>query len=261
MTLKQIFLIGNPVEHSLSPIMQNHAFKLLSLPYNYKALKVENLEKEIEELRESAGFNVTIPHKQNIMKYLDWIDDGASKIGAVNTVVNENEKLKGYNTDADGFMEALMEEGVDVKSKRVLVLGAGGAGRAVVYSLVKSGAKVKVWNRSKEKAEALANEFGCECGDREETEIIVNTTSVGMHPNVNETPIDKNLILSDTIVIDIVYNPMKTRLLREAQERGARTMDGVKMLVNQGALSFKLWTGKEAPKEEMERVVRDTFGN
>jgi shikimate dehydrogenase len=261
-------VIGNPIEHTMSPIMHNAAFKKLGLDYIYIPFRVSN-----EELAEAVdgmralnirGFNVTIPHKVTVMPMLDGLDPLAEKVGAVNTVVNNDGNLRGYNTDATGFLQALLERGVEPRGKNTVVLGAGGASRAVSYVLAERGAHLTILNRQLELdwAEALAEriaedfkkevrvlELGFEnlAIAMERADILINATSVGMSPNSQETPVPARLLKPELVVFDIVYNPIRTRLLQEAEAAGAHTIEGVDMLAWQGALAFEKWTEQTAP--------------
>ncbi len=267
-------LIGDPVEQSVSPEMQNAAFKEKEISGVYCKLRVsvEELAETVEGMRLMvSGFNVTIPHKETIIEHLDWVDKDASKIGAVNVVKNEANRLMGYNTDGKGAVAALkrIEE---LKDKNALVLGAGGAARSICYELCREGVEhLYIANRTKERAVKLCSDLrknGCHCTvlalkDRELKEVIhnvrflVNTTSVGMHPKSEASPIKREILHKDLIIEDIVYNPLETRLLREAESVGAKTINGVEMLVLQGAYAFEIWTGVEAPVE----VMRDSAYN
>jgi len=267
-------IIGDPVEHSMSPLMHNAAFKELGIDYLYLPFRVKqgDLQKAIEGMRalNITGLNVTIPHKVAVTHFLDKLDPLAEKIGAVNTIVNDSGILTGYNTDAGGFLQALSERGIKPEGKNMVILGAGGASRAISFILADRGAKLVILNRllEFEWAEELANRISHIFNkkvkalelNREnlarvlgEADILVNATSVGMAPDIDETPVDADLLSSGLIVFDIVYNPMKTRLLREAEASGATTIGGLDMLVWQGALAFEKWTGKKAPVEVMKR--------
>ena len=265
-------LIGDPVEHTMSPAMHNTAYKKLGLDYIYLPFRVkpEQLAQAVDGLRalNVRGFNVTIPHKVLVIPLLDGLDPLAEKIGAVNTVVNNDGELRGYNTDSAGFLQALLENGIEPEGKKVIVLGAGGASRAITYVLAEKGAHLTVLNRQLELdwAEDIAwlihKDFGrevkvMELGHLAEAlegaDILVNATSVGMSPASEESPVPAPLLKPDLIVFDIVYNPMETRLLREAGSAGARTIGGVDMLAWQGALAFEKWTGQTAPLDLMRR--------
>jgi len=267
-------LIGDPVEHTMSPVMHNAAYKKLGLDYIYIPFRVapEQLAAAVDGLRalNVKGFNVTIPHKVSIIPMLDGLDPLAEKIGAVNTVVNNDGELRGYNTDAEGFLRALLERGVEPGGKNVVVLGAGGASRAITYVLAEKNAALTILNRQLELdwaediAELIREDFGkvvrvlelCEeylAEALEKADILVNATSVGMSPAVDESPVPAGLLKDSLIVFDVVYNPMMTRLLREAREAGARTIGGIDMLAWQGALAFEKWTGQAAPLDLMRK--------
>jgi len=269
-------IIGDPLEHTMSPVMHNAAFREMGVDYLYVpfTVKKEKLGKAIEGMRalNIRGLNVTIPHKVAVIQFLDELDDLADKIGAVNTIVNDDGVLRGYNTDATGFLQALLERGIEPRGKNVVVLGAGGASRAISFSLADRGAHLVILNRlleldwAKELASRISQTFTKEVKalklDREnlagalsKADILVNATSVGMSPNIDETPVTSSLLKPDTIVFDTVYNPIKTRLQREAEEAGATTISGLDMLIWQGALAFELWTGLKAPVELMREEV------
>lgn len=276
-------IIGDPIEHTMSPVMHNAAFKKLGLDYLYVPFRVrkEELDKAVKGIRalNIRGFNVTIPHKVTIMPMLDGLDPLAEKIGAVNTVVNDDGNLKGYNTDATGFLQALLERGVEPVGKNVVILGAGGAARAIAYILAKREAHLTILNRqleldwAEELAQHIAKDFEIEVGVMElgfenlatalaRADILVNATSVGMSPNSEETPAPAQLLKPDLVVFDIVYNPMKTRLLKDAEAAGARTIGGVEMLVGQGTLAFEKWTGRQAPLDLMrEEAIKALEGH
>lgn len=265
-------IIGDPIEHTMSPVMHNAAFEKVGVDYLYLPFRVkkEELGKAIEGMRalNIRGLNVTIPHKVAVIPLLDELDPLAGRIGAVNTIVNDDGILRGYNTDAAGFLQALLEKGVEPKGENIVVLGAGGASRAISFILAERGAHLVILNRLLELdwAEELAGKIsrafkqGIEVLELsegnlarvlEKAALLVNATSVGMSPNVDETPVPSELLKSGLTVFDVVYNPSKTKLLKEAEEAGARTISGLDMLVWQGALAFEKWTGLEAPVELM----------
>ena len=267
-------VIGDPIEHTMSPAMQNAAFRDKGIDYLYVPFRVkpENLGKAVEGMRalNIKGLNVTIPHKVAVIPFLDELDDLAEKIGAVNTIVNEDGILRGYNTDATGFLRALLESGIELEDKNIVILGAGGASRAISLTLAEGGANLVILNRLLELdwAEELAGRLSQICTSEvkalelnrqnllrtlDKATLLVNTTSVGMSPNIEQTPVDSDLLRQDLTVFDIVYNPVKTRLLREAEAAGAKAISGVEMLVWQGALAFELWTGLKAPVELMKK--------
>ena len=267
-------VIGDPIEHTMSPAIHNAAFAQMGLDYFYVPfhVKTEELGRAINGMRalNIRGLNVTIPHKVAIIPLLDELDPLAERIGAVNTVTNDDGVLKGYNTDASGFLQALLERGIEPKGKRVVILGAGGASRAISFILAERGAHLFILNRQLKKAEELSSRLSTTFEKEvkalqlaaenlaqvlDGADILVNATSVGMSPNIKETPVPSNLLRPGLVVVDIVYNPIKTRLLREAEEAGAETVSGVDMFVWQGALAFEIWTGVKAPIELMRAEV------
>ena len=268
-------LIGHPVEHSFSPPMHNAAFKALEMDYVYTAFDVNpnDLKNAIvgAQALNIKGFNVTIPHKIEVMKYLNEIDEVASLIGAVNTI--DFKDLKGYNTDGIGALKAIGEV-TKIKNKNVVIAGAGGASRAISFYLAKYGAdKLTILHRNVDKAQKLAEDVlasgliddvssdDIRKMDLDDADILINTTPVGMHPNVDDVPIASyELMHEDLVVFDAVYNPNETGLLKEAIKAGAKPVYGIKMLLYQGAESFEIWTGKKAPIEVMEDALRKTLG-
>jgi len=259
-------IIGNPVEHSLSPAMHNAAFEHLGLNFAYLAFRVTDVEGAIRAVRalDLRGLSVTVPHKVAVIPFLDEIDPVAKSIGAVNTLVNDGGRLKGFNTDWAGFVRSL-EAHVLAAGRRVALLGAGGAARAIAFGLREKGATLTILNRVEEiaMARALAAEIGCPFGDLGRTDavaaadIVVNATSVGMAPLQDRTVIDASLLRPEQVVVDIVYNPVETRFLREAKARGCRTVPGYEMLLLQGVTQFELWTGKAAPVELMRSILKE----
>ena len=269
-------LLGYPLGQSLSPLMQNTAFEELSLNNLYIPIEVstENLEAVIKGISKMnfGGFNITKPYKIEIMKYLDEIDEYAKCIGAVNTVTIKNGILKGYNTDGIGFLKSF-EESADTKieGKNVFILGSGGAARAISMTLALNKAnKIYICNRTFETASALSAEINNQVGnlsfavpmiyeDMEkainDTDVLINCTSVGMLPNANETPLNKKLLNSKLIVCDAIYNPRKTQFILDAEEIGSKTLTGLSMLVYQGIAAFELWTDYKAPIQLMFDVV------
>ena len=270
-------LIGHPVEHSFSPPMHNAAFNALEMDYVYTAFDVnpDDLEKAINgaQALNIKGFNVTIPHKIEVMEYLSEIDEVARLIGAVNTI--DFKDLKGYNTDGIGAIKAI-EEVTSVKNKNVVMAGAGGASRAISFYLAKYGAdNLTILNRNVERADSLGrdvldsglinnvksdsiskiNDYLCDA------DILINTTPVGMHPNVDVDPIaSSDMMHEDLAVFDAVYNPNETVLIKEAIKAGAKPVYGIKMLLYQGAESFEIWTGRKAPIDVMQDALTKTLG-
>lgn len=288
MTLKingrtKIFgIFGWPVEHSFSPAMHNSAFDNLGMDCAYVPFPVEPdyIEKAVDAIRSLgiSGVNVTIPHKSSVIRFLDEISREARLIGAVNTIVNRNGVLTGYNTDAPGFLKSLEKNaGVSPAGKRVLILGAGGAARAVSIQLAIAGAvEIALTSPVAGEAEGLANSIiessldvkvKSISWDREEiskyagdSDILINATPVGMHPRVEEMPpVDFETVTKDLLVCDLIYNPDETMLLREARVHGLKTLNGMGMLLYQGAIAFELWTGIEPPIEVMREALQKSL--
>lgn len=268
--MKRVALFAYPAWHSLSPAMQNAAFEALRVDARYEAQEVppEELPAAVESLRDSSmlGANLTIPHKETVIPLLDTVSSEAQSVGAVNTIVRRGDSLDGYTTDVVGFQRALADLGSDVDGIRAVLLGAGGAGRAVAYALLMAGvSELIVHNRTADRAERLAHDFGRLgeiravtdselAGLTPEAELLVNATSLGMMRQgvaFDETPIDASLLPRQGAVIDLIYRPARTRLLREAEAAGLATQNGMPMLVYQGAEAFSLWTGLTAPIELM----------
>lgn len=272
-----VALIGHPVEHSFSPPMHNAAFQKLDMDYVYTAFDVspDELENAIRgaEALNIKGFNVTIPHKINVIPFLNEVDEIAELIGAVNTI--DFKDLKGYNTDGIGAIKAI-EEVTRVKNKNVVVAGAGGASRAISFYLAKYGVdNLTILNRNVKKADNLAKDvfdsglinsvgFGPVSRINEylvDADILINTTPVGMHPNVNDKPIASGDDMhEDLVVFDAVYNPNETGLLKQAVKAGAKPVYGIKMLLYQGAESFRIWTGRQPPVDVMQEALTKTLG-
>jgi len=268
-------LIGDPVDHSLSPAIQNIAFRSVGLNSVYLAFPVAEgkLRPAIQGLRSLRirGFNVTTPYKETVLRYLDNVETGAAEMGSINTVANEGDRLTGFNTDGAGALNAMMEAGISVDRQKVLLLGAGGAGRAIAYALAACSCSLKLVNRTSSRTSRLAKSLRTKYRIKveapplspnglhkcvQEADIILNASSMGMDGR-NNPPIDKTWIREDQWVFDIVYRPTRTKLLQHANSVGARTINGLDMLVNQGACSFTLWTGKRAPIREMRRAITD----
>jgi len=255
-------VIGNPVRHSLSPIIHNGAFQRMGLNAAYLAFEVKNLEEAVRGIRGLGirGVSVTIPFKTQIIPFLDQLEEVAGKIQAVNTIRQEGGKLIGYNTDWSGALGAL-EEKVDLMGKKVFLLGAGGAARAIAFGLKERGCRVFIGSRSPEKAAALAEELGVvhrplPIAGRLDADVLVNATSAGMSPNDEESPVPKEVLDKEMTVMDIVYKPLRTKLLREAEERGCRTIDGLEMLARQGAAQVEIWTGRKPEIGEIKEDLR-----
>ena len=269
-------LIGDPVEHSLSPSMHNAAYRNMGLDYIYLPLlvKSEHLKQAVEGLRalNFRGFNVTMPHKVSIIPLLDGLDPLAEKIGAINTVVNDDGQLRGYNTDGPGVLQAFLEHGIEPAGKNTVVLGAGGASRAISCVLAQRGVKLTILNRKLELdwaediAEFIRKDLSTEVRVMElanehlevalsRADILINATSVGMSPNSDQSLVPMKLLHDGLIVFDVIYSLPRTRLLREAEATGCKTISGVDMLAWQGVLCFEKWTGQPVPLEMMRQEV------
>ncbi len=265
-------VIGDPIAHSKSPVMHNAALEVLGIEGEYYPLHVsrEDLSSAISRIKEIGfrGINVTIPHKVDVMNYIDRIDDSAARIGAVNTIVNENGILTGYNTDGMGYVRSLKDEThVDLRGKSIMVLGAGGAARGIIYALAQEEPKsIVIANRTKDKAIQMAEEWKSLVnisaitmdqveGILPDMDVVINTTSIGMYPNTSQTVIDPELIPPGIIVSDLIYNPLTTELLKKSKERGCIIHGGLGMFVNQGAYALEYWTGMPAPIETMRTAV------
>ncbi|WP_342552153.1 shikimate dehydrogenase [Paenibacillus sp. FSL R7-0652] len=273
-------VMGDPIAHSKSPAMHNAALKAAGVHGMYMPLHVhpDQLEAAVRGITALGyrGVNVTIPHKEQVMQYLDVIDESARLIGAVNTIVNENGTLTGYNTDGIGYVRSLKEEAVpQIEGKRIAVLGAGGAARGVIYALaLEKPGQISILNRTADRAVSLAadlqsydlgNISGGGMQDAQAVlaaaDIVINTTAAGMHPNMDEVPVDPAWIREGAAVSDLIYNPLETRLLRESRLRGCTVHGGLGMFVYQGAVAFEHWLGISAPVDTMRRAVLKSFEN
>ena len=260
-------VVANPVAHSMSPAIHNAAFAETGFDAVYLAFRVDDPAEFIPAFQALPidGYSVTIPHKQAVLPLLDEVQPLAAKIGAVNTIVRRDGALHGSNTDWSAAVAAIasgLPEGEALDGKRVLLLGAGGAARAIAFGLAERGCRIVIANRTHERGVRLAQEVGCDCvalADLADVpyDILVNGTSLGMHPAVDATPIAADLLRPDALVFDGVYNPRETRLLREARARGCRTVDGLAMFVNQAVEQFQLWTRLPAPRSAMRAVVEE----
>ncbi len=256
-------ILAFPAKHSLSPVMHNAAFQALDIDAEYGFFEIppEDLDPFMIEARQSiAGLSVSVPYKEAILKYLDEISPEAEKIWAVNTILNRNGRLSGFNTDFIGSNKAL-EEVCDLKGKTVVVLGAGGSARAIIYGILEAGGRVLVKNRTQDKAEKLAEEFGVKIAEWEaldQADILINTTSVWLeNPDAQPFFCKPEYLDNFKIVMDIFYKPLITPLLKEASKLGKTIVTGEKMLVFQAAEQFKIWTGREAPVEVMKKAIID----
>ncbi len=273
-------VIGDPIKHSLSPTIQNAAFNHLNLNFIFLAFKVRTAELElaIQGMRSLNihGLNVTMPHKNKVINYLDEIDSTVEFLNSANTIVNKKGQLHGYSTDGIGAVKALQENGIDLSSSKVVLLGAGGAGRAIAFSIADKVKELIVLNRDVKKVKNLGLDlklkfntniqYGTLSQDSiqknlRSSNLLINATNVGMIPNSKLSIVDPKLLNSDLTVMDIVYNPLETKLLSDAKIVGAKTINGVEMLIYQGAASFELWTGRKAPIEIMKLAILKKISN
>ena len=275
-------LLGSPVAHSKSPLMHNEAFKELGLDYVYLCFDVpeNNLKTAFEGLKKLnvAGFNCTMPDKTLICELVDELSPAASMIGAVNTVVNDNGKYIGHNTDGIGYMQSVKDAGYNIIGENMTLLGAGGAASSILVQAALDGVKSinvfslkdRFWGKAEKMVDAVNNNTDCnvtlyELGNDSEladsianSRILTNATSVGMAPNTDNCIIpDKSMLSKDLIVSDIIYNPMETKLIKMAKEQGCNTFNGLYMLLYQGAEAFKIWTGKDMPVEHIKKLYFD----
>jgi shikimate dehydrogenase len=255
-------IIGHPIRHSLSPLIQNLAFAYWGINAVYLAFDVKDLKSALKGVRalNIKGLSITIPHKTNIIPLLDKIDSTAQEIRAVNTVINKDGHLLGFNTDWLGVVLALKEK-TQVANKRFIILGAGGAARAAAFGLKKEGAEIIIINRTYAKGASLAKEIQAKAFAWEKlvelkADVLINTTPIGMWPEVNTSPIDDNIAARFRVIMDLIYNPLETKLLQMAKKAGCLTIDGLKMLIYQGAEQFSLWTKRKAPLEKMTEVAQ-----
>lgn len=273
---KLVGLLGDPLKQTFSPQMHNETFEKLNLDYFYFPIEVGNdkLEAVVTGIKNMnfAGFNVTKPNKIEIMKYLDEVDELAEKIGSVNTVTIKDGKLKGYNTDGEGFVRALLSKtDIDISKSTFFIFGAGGASRAVSSTLAFKGVKkLYITDKLSEASESLVNDINSKIADCAEviafgknacpayiakSNVVVNASGVGMYPYFGKSPIDKELLRPDLFVMDLTYNPAKTQILIDAEEKGCKTLNGIGMVINQGAQAFSLWTGVEEPVAMMTETI------
>lgn len=270
-------VIGNPIGHSMSPLMHNDAFQEKGIDSHYQPflVKSEDIEKAVKALKvlDVQGFNVTIPHKRAIMPLLDEVDPLAEAIGAVNTVVRKGDRFIGFNTDGMGFIRSLEEScPFPLDNKAVLIIGAGGAARAIFYSMAASGIKnIDICNRTPEKGEDIIKDCPFPCTSAslslqqaeqsmELYDIIVQTTSVGMHPETNAMPLNVTRIKEGAFISDIIYNPLETKIMKTFRALGGKGDNGIGMFVHQGALAFELWTGIIPDSDRMRNIVQQQLG-
>lgn len=274
--MKQLVVAGNPIDHSLSPIMHNAALETLELNreycYDKVLLQKSDLKKFVESLESGLinGANITLPFKTSVIPFLSNITKEAEAVGAVNTIYRKDSDVIGSNTDVQGFLNVLHENDVDLEGSCVTIIGAGGVARAVAFALVSKDISVlKILNRTKLNAEKLVtsikqvSDVNLQSGSltsfgnsEDEIDLLINCTSIGMvGQSIGKSPVDKNLMSSNTVVMDLVYNPMRTKLLEDAVQIGCRVIDGVGMLLHQGALSFESWTGLKPPLNVMRKAL------
>ena len=281
---RHVGLIGYPLKHSVSAVFQQAGFDHYKLDIRYQAWEAKpgHLEAVLERLRQpdALGANVTVPHKEAVISLLDRVEPPADQIGAVNTIIKARNKLVGYNTDAQGFMRALRGDvGFDPLDKQVLILGAGGAARAVAFTLIKSGVtQLTIINRTLERVEALSLDLTASLDEGQtlaalaweersfrqalgNCDLVVNCTTFGMKHSVDEgkSPLDAKFLRKDMLVCDLVYNPLETPLLKMAAAAGAQTLAGLSMLIYQGAAAFELWTARQAPVDVMFKAAREAL--
>ena len=270
-------IIGNPVAHSLSPAIHNAAFDTLSLDFVYVAFRVEDVKHALAGMRaleNFRGMSVTIPHKIEIMKYVDEISDLDRHIGSINTVIKEGDRLVGLGTDGPGALKAIADAGVELEDQKVLMLGSGGSARAIAFTLARNARLERLFLLDIDEAmlQKLASDLeagtdasvGSEvltetslAASMQDADLIINCTPVGMHPHENSSLVPAELFRQEQVVFDIVYNPLETKLLNEAKTRGLKTISGVDMFINQAVLQFERFTGVDAPVEVMRRVVME----
>src|SRR3990170_1629400 len=272
-------VIGDPIAHTLSPTMHNAAFNHLKLDFIFIAFRVKaaQLENAMRGMRGLGirGLNVTMPHKNAVIKYLDKIDPTVKFLGSANTILNDDGRLLGFNTDGVGALKALRENGVELDGKKLLLLGAGGAAKAIAFSIAKEVDELAILNRAPQKAKELAEALSVTYGKKvvgealspsviqknlQDADILINATSVGMHPHVSQSLVAPQWLKPDLTVMDIVYNPVETKLAKHAKAAGAHVISGVEMLLYQGAASFEIWTCRSAPIEVMRKAALNKLG-
>ncbi len=272
-------VIGNPIEHSLSPAIHNAAFDYLGLNYVYVAFRVRDVSSAVAGVRGLGirGLSVTIPHKVEVIKHLDEVDEVAERIGSVNTIVNDGKKLKGYTTDGTAALRSLEEKGVDINGKRILILGSGGVARAIAFTLImkKRPASIIIGGVIQKEIDKLVQDIsstknifqakGFIVNDEslekrvQDVDILIQCTPIGMYPKTNNTPVPKRFLRNSLVVFDVIYNPFKTRLLKEAEETGCVVVSGIDMFVYQAALQFELWTKQSAPIDVMKKALLENL--
>ena len=265
-------IFGNPVKHSLSPVMQNAAFRSCSIDVVYLAFEVNDIKDAVSAMRSLniIGASVTIPFKREIMKFLDHIDPLADMIGSVNTLKNNNNRIVGYNTDGQGALSSLIEKGIPVRDSKILILGNGGSARAIAFTLLKEDAKIIIAGRNAERVSALVDDLkrgSANVGSllikdisldfMKGIDVIINTTPIGMTPKEDYSPLDEKLILKDHTIFDIVYSPNTTKLLQIGKSKGCKIIHGIDMLIYQGVKQYEIWTGQRAPFDVMKKSIEE----
>ena len=256
-----VAIFGNPVAHSLSPQMHNAAFSHLGLNLAYLAFRVDEAGEAASAIRNLGfrGASITVPHKEKIIAHLDEVDEIGRTIGAVNTIVSRAGRLCGTNTDWLGVVQPLSQI-TELRGKRGLIVGAGGAARSAIYGLQRNDAQVFIMNRNKVRGQKLAAEMNCtfvpwQAWDHFRTDLVVNATTVGMSATEEQSPVPVHWLREGMVVLDMVYRPLKTRLLKDAERAGCRCVSGLDMLLFQGVAQFEIWTGKVAPVEVMRKAL------
>ena len=269
-------LIGDPVEHSFSPLVHNAGFQELGANLVYVAFQVKDIKNALEGMKalNILGASITIPHKIKAINHVDTLDEMARKIGSINTIVNRNGRLKGFNSDGMGALKAFRDQEISLDGRKVVVLGSGGAARAIAFALIMN-AKPKellVLGIMREEVHALVGDLKKTTGtsvhgalmDRESlqkhlpgSDIMINCTPIGMYPDSDQSPVPVHFLRQELIVFDVVYNPSRTKLLYDAQQCGCHTISGIEMFINQAVVQFELWTGESAPEAVMRKVIMD----
>jgi shikimate dehydrogenase len=268
----QVYCIfGSPVKHSLSPVMQNAAFKKSKINALYLAFETDDIKSAIQAMKalKIRGASVTIPHKNEALKYVDYIDPMAQEIGAINTLLNDNGRISGFNTDGYGALQALLRNQIQIKNSKILILGNGGSARAIAFTLINEKAKISIAGRNIVKISPLIKDLKKKDKTIDyvlfsdingsiinEFDVIINTTSVGMTPDANNTPIPEHLLQKKHTAFDIVYSPHDTMFLKAGKKKGCKIIHGIEMLINQGAKQFEIWTGEKAPVDVMRKAVK-----
>ncbi len=270
-------IIGNPVAHSLSPAIHNAAFDALGLDFVYVAFRVEDVKNALAGMRaleNFRGMSVTIPHKIEIMKYVDEISELDRHIGSINTVINEGDRLVGLGTDGPGALKAISDAGVELDHKKVLMLGSGGAARAIAFTLAQNAGLKQIVLLDIEEALLKQLSSDLEAGtdtpiasdmltetslaqNMNDADVIIHCTPIGMHPHEDSSLIPSEMFRPEQVVFDVVYTPLKTKLLAEAEASGLKIISGVDMFINQAVLQFERFTGNDAPEDVMRRVVME----